>query len=68
MLEEGARSTSVLSAADQARVSDYLDSVREVEQRVQRLPDSKRMQMNLPNAPQGVPDQFGDQLDVHCST
>jgi hypothetical protein len=45
-------------------VNDYLDSVREVEQRIQRLATSKSAQMDLPNAPQGVPDQFGDQLDA----
>jgi Protein of unknown function (DUF1552) len=64
VLEEGARLNKRVSAADRARVSDYLESVREVEQRVQRLANSKSMQMNLPNAPQGVPDQFGDQLDA----
>ena len=64
VLEEGALLNKRVSAADRARVSDYLESVREVEQRVQRLANSKSMQMNLPNAPQGVPDQFGDQLDA----
>ena len=38
--------------------------MREVEQRVQRLATSKSTQMDLPNAPQGVPDQFGDHLDA----
>jgi hypothetical protein len=64
VLEEGALLNKRVSAADRARVGDYLESVREVEQRVQRLANSKSMQMNLPNAPQGVPDQFGDQLDA----
>ncbi|MEO8308732.1 MAG: DUF1552 domain-containing protein, partial [Pseudomonadota bacterium] len=61
---EGASLKNRVGAADRARVSDYLDSVREVEQRVQRLATSKSMQMDLPNAPQGVPDQFGDHLDA----
>jgi hypothetical protein len=64
VLGEGASLKNRVGAADRARVSDYLDSVREVEQRVQRLATSKSMQMNLPNAPQGVPDQFGDHLDA----
>ena len=54
-----------LGAADRARVSDYLDSVREVERRVQKLADSKGCEMELPNAPLGVPEEFAEQLDVH---
>jgi Protein of unknown function (DUF1552) len=61
---EGAALKKRIGAADRARVSDYLDSVREVEQRVQKLATSKSAQMELPNAPQGVPDQFGDHLDA----
>jgi len=64
VLEEGAALKKRIGAADRARVNDYLDSVREVEQRVQRLATSKSSQMDLPNAPQGVPDQFGDHLDA----
>lgn len=64
VLEEGSALKKRIGAADRARVSDYLDSVREVEQRVQRLASSKSAQMNLPDAPQGVPDQFGDHLDA----
>jgi hypothetical protein len=64
VLDEGASLKNRVGPADRARVNDYLDSVREVEQRVQRLAASKSMQMNLPNAPQGVPDQFGDHLDA----
>lgn len=61
---EGAALNKRIGAADQARLSDYLESVREVEQRVQRLSTSKSAQMDLPNAPQGVPDAFGDHLDA----
>jgi len=61
---EGAALNKRIGAADRARLSDYLESVREVEQRVQRLSTSKSAQMDLPNAPQGVPDAFGDHLDA----
>jgi hypothetical protein len=64
VMDEGKSLTRRVSAADRARLGDYLDSVREVEQRVQRLAASKSAQMDLPNAPQGVPDQFGEQLDA----
>jgi hypothetical protein len=62
VMEEGKSLNQRIGAADRERLADYLDSVREVEQRVQRLAASKSMQMDLPNAPEGVPDQFADQV------
>jgi hypothetical protein len=53
-----------LDAADQARVSDYLDSVREIEIRVQKLEQSAASLANLPDAPVGPPDDFGELLDI----
>jgi len=53
-----------LDAGDRARVSDYLDSVREIELRVQKLEDNAKSLVDLPNAPLGPPDEFGELLDV----
>ena len=53
-----------LDAADRAKVDDYLDSVREVEQRVDKLKESSESLANLPDAPVGAPDDFGELLDV----
>jgi hypothetical protein len=62
VMEEGKALNRRIGAADRARLSDYLDSVREVEARVQRLATSKSMTMDLPNAPEGIPDQFADEV------
>ena len=53
-----------LSAPDRAKVDAYLSSVREVEQRVQNLEESSQSLENLPDAPVGAPDDFGELLDV----
>jgi hypothetical protein len=53
-----------LDAADRAKVSDYLDSVREIEQRVQKLQASNETLTGLPDAPIGAPDDFGELLAV----
>jgi len=53
-----------LDAADRARVSDYLDSVREIELRVQKLEESAKSMGDLPNAPIGPPEDFGELLGV----
>lgn len=64
VMDEGKALSRRVGAADRARLANYLDSVREVEQRIQRLTVSKSQTMDLPNAPQGVPDEFGAHLDA----
>jgi hypothetical protein len=54
-----------LDAADRARVNEYLDSVREIERRVQKLEENARLfGDDLPNAPLGPPEDFGELLDI----
>lgn len=64
VMESTASLTAKLDAGDRARVSDYLDSVREVEVRVQKLEESAASLGNLPDAPIGPPEDFGELLDV----
>jgi hypothetical protein len=54
-----------LDAGDRVRVSDYLDSVREIEARVQKLEANARsLRDDLPGAPLGPPEDFGELLDI----
>lgn len=53
-----------LDAGDRALVSDYLDSVREIETRVQKLQISTESMGDLPDAPLGAPEDFGELLDI----
>jgi len=53
-----------LDAADRARVNDYLDSVREVESRIEKLRASAAARPDLPNAPVGPPEEFEELLDI----
>lgn len=62
--ESTASLAAKLDAADRAKVSDYLDSVREIEIRVQRLEESTQSMSDLPDAPLGPPEDFGELLDV----
>jgi hypothetical protein len=55
---------STLGPSDRALVADYLESVREVESRVQKLMAKADSLGNLPDAPLGAPDDFGELLDV----
>jgi len=53
-----------LDAADRTRVSEYLDSVREIEIRVQKLEASMASLSGLPDAPLGAPEDFDEHLNI----
>jgi Protein of unknown function (DUF1552) len=62
--EATARLNRELDGSDRAMLSDYLESVRAAEKRVQKLEASAASLGNLPNAPLGVPQNFTELLDV----
>ena len=53
-----------LGPADRARLSEYLDDVREIERRIQKVEASNSTgeQRELPGAPVGVPDSFAEHV------
>ncbi len=53
-----------LGPSDQRMVNDYLDSVREVERRVQKMQQKLSSGIKLPDAPDGVPQDFAKMLDT----
>jgi hypothetical protein len=61
---ETAALNATLDAGDRAKVDDYLSSVREIEQRVQKLQESTAALGDLPDAPIGPPEDFGELLDI----
>ena len=61
--EDAANLQRRLDPADKRMVSDYLDSVREIETRIQKM-SSQGSGTKLPNAPDGVPEDFGKMLDT----
>ncbi len=64
-VQESSKSLSrTLDGSDRALVNDYLQAVREVELRVQKLSAKADSLGNLPNAPLGAPEDFGELLDI----
>jgi hypothetical protein len=53
-----------LAPADQHRLTQYLDDVREVERRIQRADASVRDDLELPEVPSGVPATFQEHLTL----
>jgi len=60
--EKAQRLNRDLGASDRAMLADYLDSVREIERRIQKLADTSGPKVDLPDAPLGVSEDFGEQL------
>jgi len=61
-----ARLRMTLGASDRARLTEYLDTVREIERRiaaVERFNESGEVR-ELPEAPAGVPDSFSDHVKL----
>ena len=61
---EVARLRRDLGPADQARLGEYLDDVREIERRIQKVEESNSSgdPRELPGAPVGVPDAFAEHV------
>jgi hypothetical protein len=55
-----------LGAADRARLDEYLENVREIERRIQKVEayNSSGEPRELPGAPIGVPDSFGEHVKL----
>ena len=51
-----------LGPKDRSRLNDYLENVREIEQRIQRAEKVSASSVNVPNAPVGVPESFEEHV------
>jgi hypothetical protein len=56
--------SSILDARDRAAVADYLESVREIERRIQKIQTEGMGGVDLPDAPVGIPASFEDHLKL----
>ncbi len=53
-----------LGASDRIVIADYLDSIREIERRVQKTEKQDLSRLQLPEVPVGIPDAFNDQINL----
>lgn len=56
--QEAARLSRTLGAGDRTKLSEYLDSVREVEKRIQSTEAHGAVSLDLPDRPVDIPDTF----------
>ena len=63
VIEETSQLTARLGSADTSKLTEYLDSVREVEQRIQSAEAHSEESVELPDRPIGIPASF----EEHCN-
>jgi hypothetical protein len=64
ILQETNGLTKSLGAHDRATVSDYLESVREIERRIQNASSLASADISLPEEPVGIPYSYDDHLNI----
>ncbi|MCP5145329.1 MAG: DUF1552 domain-containing protein [Gammaproteobacteria bacterium] len=64
VMEHTARLQRQIGAEDKVMLGEYMESIREVERRVQKMKSRDNSDLALPDVPVGVPDDFGDQLSI----
>jgi len=64
--DEVARLKAQLGPSDRRRLDDYLDNVREIERRIQKVEERNASggERELPDAPVGVPDHYGEHVEI----
>ena len=61
---EAASLRGKLGPADQTRMAEYLDSVRDIERQAQKMADQDFSKLDLPDAPAGVPASFDEHINL----
>jgi hypothetical protein len=64
IMSDAATLQKTLGAADIARVDNYLESVREIERRVQMMKSQDLSNVDIPAAPIGIPGDFKEHLTI----
>jgi hypothetical protein len=64
VMEQVASLQRDLPAADRAKLSEYLDDVREIERRIHKAQNQVPADLQLPEAPAGVPESFDEHFKI----
>src|SRR5215470_1402063 len=66
VMHDVTRVKSSLGPTDRSRLDEYLEDVREIERRIQKIEEhnSKAEVRDLPHAPMGVPDSFEEHMRI----
>jgi hypothetical protein len=65
---KAAKLRTLVGPSDRRMLDDYLESVREIERRVQKMEANDLSHIALPDAPVGIPSSFDEQLTLMFDT
>jgi hypothetical protein len=66
--EKAAALQKVVGPSDRQMLNDYLESVLEIERRVQKMEANDLSHIELPDAPVGIPSSFDEQMNLMFDT
>ena len=64
VMQQSARLQNKLGPKDRARVTEYLDNIRELERRIQKSEQQKNQDISAPATPVGIPVSFADHANL----
>ena len=64
VLHEVSALNKELPQSDRAKLSDYLDDIREIERRIQRAENQVPSDLKVPDAPVGIPENVDDHFKI----
>jgi len=64
VMEEASGLASSLGNSDRSKLGEYLDSVRDIEQRIQTTESKTEQSFELPDRPVGIPDSFEEHVKL----
>jgi len=64
VMEDASSLNKELGASDRVLMSEYLESVREIEMQMQKLAEQDLSDVDIPDAPVGIPGSFPAHLDL----
>jgi hypothetical protein len=59
-----ARLQGTLDPSDRVRLAEYLDDIREIERRIQKAAQQSASELDVPEAPVGIPEAFEDHMKL----
>ncbi len=64
VMEQAASLQLDLPPADRARLTEYLDDIREIERRIQKAEEHSSADLKLPEPPSGIPESFDEHFKI----
>ena len=66
VMKEVATLQSALGQGDRSKLAEYLDSIRDIERRIQKAEEQRDQELPLVSHPAGIPNEYDDHAKLMC--